>query len=177
MKGTILVCLRDMLAERYEQTSGQWRSMLEAVGLGPTLIVMPTTDIPDAQALALFGVAQEQYFPSHEALADAFGHYWCTQYAPAVYGSIYRRFSSARDFILGMDKVHVQVTESISNARPPRFSYVEQGDGSLLVSYQSQRGLIHIFAGLCRGIGAYFQERLEVKVISDEELAIRFLGA
>lgn len=177
MKGTILVCLRDMLFERCAVSQDDWKNMLEAAGLDRHLVLLPSADLPDAAALALFGEAQARYFSSHEALADAFGSHWCVRYAPDVYPSIYRRVSNAREFIMKMDDVHVQITQTIENARPPRFQYEDLGRGGLLVRYQSARGLIQIFAGLCRGIGEYYGEALEVKVLDTERVSITFLAA
>jgi hypothetical protein len=174
MKGTILVCLRDMLINTRNVSTADWGDMMVTAGLNRSTVLLASADISDAMALKLFGDAQARYFTSHEELADAFGHYWCVTYAPAIYASVYQRFSSPREFILGMDQVHVQVTQNIPNAQPPRFTYTPVGANKLLVDYRSHRGLIHIYAGLCRGVGAYFGKQLQVDVLSPEQVSIVF---
>jgi hypothetical protein len=174
MKGTILVCLRDMLVDTYKITPKDWADIMAVAGLDRNMLLLASVDINDQNALQLFGEAQSRYFTSHEQMADAFGHYWCVTYAPAIYKSVYQRFSNARDFILGMDQVHVQVTQSIPNAKPPRFKYTHVGANKLLVEYQSHRGLVHIYAGLCRGIGTYFGQTLKVDVLGPNQVSIEF---
>lgn len=174
MKGTILVCLRDMLAHEKKVSPQQWNEVLVAAGFERGALLLPSADIPDKDALQLFGEAQNRYFTSHEALADAFGHYWSVHYAPATYGSVYQKVRNAREFILRMDEVHVQVTRNIANAQPPRFQFTEVGRNKLLIDYRSHRGLIHIFAGLCRGIGAYYGEALTVQVLGPEQVMVEF---
>lgn len=175
MKGTILVCLKDMLVNEYNITVDEWKEMQEAAGLGRNTVLLPSTDIQDGLALSLFGQAEAKFFKSHEEMADAYGRYWSVIYAPNLYSSVYRRANGAKDFLLKMDDVHIQVTQNIVNSRPPRFKYEQEADGSLLIHYNSARGLIHLFAGLCRGVGIYYKEAMKVDVLSNDKLAIRFL--
>ncbi|MDP2226499.1 MAG: heme NO-binding domain-containing protein [Moraxellaceae bacterium] len=175
MKGTILVCLREMLTDTKGVSAADWREMTAAAGLAPEKgVITAFSDVEDSIAVGIFGQAQQRFFNSHIELADAFGHFWCVTYAPRVYPSTCNRFSNARDFIAGMDAVHVMVTQSIKNSSPPRFTYESIGSNRLRVHYQSKRGLIHIFAGLCRGVGAYFGEQMKVEVLSDTALEIEF---
>ncbi|MDQ8038045.1 MAG: heme NO-binding domain-containing protein [Pedobacter sp.] len=177
MKGTIIVCLRDMLAEQNGQSPNGWKDMLAASGMDRNRVILLSTDVDDGQTLALFGEAQKRYFKSHEELANAYGHYWSVIYAPKIYTAVYKGVKSARDFLLKMDKVHVQVTETMANARPPRFQYEEKENGDLVVHYISARGLVHLYAGLARGIGTYFGEKLDVKVLENNRVSIQFPAA
>ncbi|MGH8493401.1 MAG: heme NO-binding domain-containing protein [Moraxellaceae bacterium] len=174
MKGTIIVCLRDMLAEQNGLSIEDWKNMLAAAGIDRNKVILLSTDVEDGQALALFGEAQKRYFKSHEALADAYGNFWSVIYAPKIYSSVYKGVKTARQFLLKLDQVHVQVTETMANARPPRFRYEEKENGELVVHYISPRGLVHLYAGLARGIGNYFNEKLEVRVLDTTRVSIQF---
>lgn len=174
MKGTILVCLRDMLRDECGMTDTQWQDMLEAVGLDRYRSILLASDVDDAHALGLFGEAQKRFYPSFLDIANAYGKYWSVIYAPKVYASVYSGVKNAREFILKMDKVHVMVTQTMENATPPRFTFEEVGSRELLVHYKSGRGLIHLYAGLARGIGTYFNEKLTVSVVNDEKVSIVF---
>lgn len=177
MKGTIVLCMRDMLADVYDVKPDQWGDVVEAVGLDRRNgIASAYVDIEDRFALAIFAEVQKRYFKDLTEMANAFGHYWCVTYAPKNFPATCKRFSNAREFILAMDSVHIMVTKSIRNATPPRFEFEPIGDNKLRIHYQSKRGLIHIFAGLCRGLGAYFGEKLTVEVLSEEFVEIEFLG-
>lgn len=177
MKGTIIVCLRDMLAEQNGLSPEGWKDMLAAVGMDRNRVILLSTDVEDGQALALFGEAQQRFFSNHEALADAYGHYWSVLYAPRIYSAVYKGVKTARQFLLKLDQLHVQVTETMENARPPRFRYEEKDNGELVVHYISPRGLVHLYAGLARGIGNYFGEKLNVRVLDQNRISIQFPAA
>lgn len=177
MKGTIIVCLRDMLVAQNGLSTEGWKEMLVAAGMDRNKVILLSTDIEDGHALALFAEAQRRFFTSHEALADAYGNYWSVIYAPRIYTAVYKGVKTARQFLLKLDQLHVQVTETMENARPPRFRYEESENGDLLVHYISPRGLVHLYAGLARGIGNYFGETLDVKVLDKSRIAIQFPAA
>ncbi len=73
-----------------------------------------------------------------------------------------------------MDQVHIEMTQSVPNARPPRFDYAWRDPKTLQVKYKSTRPLIAIFVGLARGVGKHFGEQLDVRVVSDDTVEIRF---
>lgn len=175
MKGTILVCLRDMLRQDHQLTNEQWREMLAEAGLDSNQMILASGDIDDAKALAMFGVAEKRYFPNHDALATSFGRYWTIHYAPKIYSSVYNQATNTREFLLKMDDVHVMVTKTIANSKPPRFTYENEGDDTLLINYSSERGLIHLFAGLCKGLAEYFNEPVKIDVRSPSQVAVQFL--
>jgi hypothetical protein len=174
MKGTIIVCLKDMLAEQFGLGLEDWKNVLGAAGVDRNKVILLSTDVDDAAALAIFGEAQKRYFKSHQELADAYGNYWSVIYAPRIYSSVYKGVKNARQFLLKLDAVHQQVTDTMANARPPRFRYEERGEHELRVHYLSARGLIHLYAGLARGIGNYFGEKLDVRVLDESQVSIIF---
>jgi hypothetical protein len=98
--------------------------------------------------------------------ANAFGEYWCCAYAPRVYPRTLQRFTNARDLLIGLDQIHVDVTRSMPNAAPPRFTYVWKSSNVLEVTYTSHRGMIDIYIGLARGVGTMFKEALVVRKLS-----------
>lgn len=106
--------------------------------------------------------------------ADAFGDYWVNDYAPNIYKSVYNKYKSAREFILGMDDVHMMITQTVTNATPPRFTYNFTDDKTLMVTYKSSRGLIDIYTGLAKGLGRYFNEKLTVTKIDNKTVKIVF---
>ena len=71
--------------------------------------------------------------------------------------------SSPREFLLNMDRVHFEVTRTISKAAPPRFTYEELPDGRLLMHYSSERRLCPVLRGLILGVGILFNQELDVK--------------
>ena len=171
MKGTILKCLQEMVESRFGKP--EWQEILKDAGFkGPQLFSL-SADIDEGKAVGLFASAARVLEISAEQAADAFGDHWVNEYAPRVYQTIYARHKSARDFLLAMDAVHVMVTDSVPNARPPRFDFEEQGK-TLLVTYKSKRGLIDLYIGLVRGVGKRFNTPLEIQKLSARQVKITF---
>ncbi len=172
MKGTILKCLQEMVESRFGKA--EWQEILGDAGFkGPQLFSL-SADVDEGKALALFASAARVLEISPEQAADAFGDHWVNEYAPRVYQTIYGRYKSAREFILAMDEVHVMVTDSVPNARPPRFDFEKQGEKTLLVTYRSKRGLIDLYIGLARGVGKRFGTLLEIQKLSPRQVKITF---
>ena len=172
MKGTILKCLQEMVESQHGKPV--WQEILDEAGLQGSRFFTLSSDVADADAVALFQATASVLELGFQDAANAFGDHWVNVYAPRVYQTIYGRLKSAREFILAMDGVHVMVTNTIENAHPPRFEYEEQADGTLLVTYKSQRGLIDIYIGLVYGVGKFFDTPLQVTKLSARQVRIRF---
>ena len=172
MKGTIVKCLQEMVESRFGKE--EWREILGDAGFkGPQLFSL-SADIDEARALALFASSARVLEVSAEEVANQFGDFWVNDYAPRIYQTIYARHRSAREFLLAMDDVHVMVTESVENARPPRFEFEQRGDDTLIVTYKSKRGLIDLYIGLARGVGRRFDTELEIVKLSPRQVKITF---
>ena len=66
-------------------------------------------------------------------MGDAFGEYWATVYAPNIYKPFFNSASSAKDFLLKMDQVHVSMTKNMPGAHPPHFEYEWKDDKTLIL--------------------------------------------
>ena len=174
MKGTIPKCLEDMVKANHGQES--WARIREEAGVARFHSYLTTEDIPDEVVIGLFQSSAKVLGRSLQDVMDDFGMYWSTAYAPDIYGQYFRRASSAKEMLLSMSEVHRITTGKVANSAPPRFSYEQPDDDTLVMRYHSERGLSALMPGLIRGVGAYFKERVEVDKRGDE-MTIRFLGA
>lgn len=163
MKGTITRCLAELVQSKWGADT--WQRIAARAGAPDAItLMMPSADVDDALAMALFDATCAVVGVSPTEAADAFGEHWCCVYAPRMYKGVVARFKSAREMILGIDELHVELTRSIPNARPPRFSYSWRDAKTLVVRYSSHRNLVHLYAGLAKGVGKYFKEPLTVRV-------------
>ncbi|HEX6245252.1 MAG TPA: heme NO-binding domain-containing protein [Polyangiales bacterium] len=162
MKGTISRCLASLVRKRGGPDA--WSDVVRAAGAGEAefMLELAGSDVEDDLVLRLFKHSAERLRLTEHQIYDAFGEHWCVDYAPKVYGAIISRFASAREMILGLDRVHVHVTATMARARPPRFEYAWSDERTLLVTYKSTRSLIGLYIGLARGVGKLFGERLVV---------------
>lgn len=172
MKGTIIKCLQELVVSRFGKEN--WHQICELAGFDKRDEIPIILNVDDAVALELFSNTCSVLNLSFEDAADAFGDYWCNEYAPKIYASVYRNFKNAREFILGMDKVHLVLTKTLENANPPRFDYEPVGKDKLIVTYKSQRNLVDVFVGLARGLGRYFDESLRVRKLGQDKVEIVF---
>jgi hypothetical protein len=174
MKATITNCLAELVESRFGKD--KWTAILSDSGLQArsSAFRLPTSDIPEEQVSKLLASTCKVLGINSQQAADAFGEYWCCTYAPRLYNVIVKRFKNAREMILGLDEVHVMMTATIPNARPPRFVYTWESDSTLNVTYQSPRNLIDIYIGLVKGVGKFFKEKLVVTKLSPYQVKIVF---
>jgi len=131
-------------------------------------------DIDDQKANEVIMNATEVLGMTLTQTADAFGEHWVCKYAPRFYKNIYERFRNARDFIEGLDRVHLEVTQHIAKANPPRFDIEVIDENRIKVHYKSKRDMIVFYTGLVKGLGKYFNTPIEVKELSKEYVEINF---
>ena len=172
MKGVIAVCLSELVTKRFGDE--KWTKVLETAGLPDSTYFLPSEDIDDAAFLRLFRTTSSVLSLSPIAAAEAFGEYWCCDYAPRIYAAHFGGVRNAKDFLLRMQEVHTKVTRNIPNAHPPNFQFEQPAPNKLVMKYVSQRGLGDIFAGLVKGVGRHFREELQVRRITSNVVEITF---
>ncbi len=173
MKGTIIKCLEELVITQFGQD--KWKKSLEDAGLDTFTVFWPMSDFDDAVVLELVGAVCDNLNISLAQAADAFGDYWINVYAQKMYSLYFTTSATARDFLLNMDNVHVQMTRTIENARPPHFRCEWQDDKTLIMHYQSHRGLVDFVVGLARGVGRYYKEDLQVARLGPDKVRIVFV--
>jgi hypothetical protein len=171
MKGSIADCMAKMVIQL--KGKEQWEAILETAGLPKTTTFLASQDIDDAAVLKVVGAACKVLGKTLPEIADAFGLYWVRYYAPKIYSSYYQ-VMSAKEFLLRMDTVHEKVTKTLANAHPPRFTYEEPESNTLIMNYQSNRGLIDFLVGLIKGVGTHFNQPLTVTKLSATKVKVVF---
>lgn len=172
MKGVIADCLGKLVSNKFGKE--KWQDSLELAGLPPYTSFLATQDIPDESIMKVIESVCKVLDINLQQAADVFGDYWMNDYAPHIYGVYYRQSKSAKQFLLNMDDVHRMTTENIPNAHPPRFTYEWEDDDTLIMNYESKRGLIVFLIGLIKGVGKYYKENLEVKQMGDNRVQVVF---
>ena len=120
-------------------------------------------DYPDELTVNLIKAAAEVKGISIAQMMEEYGKFMVPNTLKQSYQSLFERAgTTAREFLMSMDRIHRQATESIPNAKPPRFSLIPWPNGKLLMHYHSDRGLCPVLKGLILGVGVRFQTKLEV---------------
>jgi hypothetical protein len=159
MKGTIVTCLQELVEHKAGKPA--WIATLEAAGKAPDTKYLTTATVPDSEVMQLMSGAATVLKISPQDAMNAFGEYWGSVYAPRVYQVYYRAATSAREFLLNMNEVHVALTLT-SGAAPPKFTFETRGPKDLEIRYSSARGLAGLMPSLIKGVGKYYKEQVVV---------------
>jgi hypothetical protein len=172
MKGTIAKCLSEMVVEKFGKD--KWEAVLQLGGQARSAIFMPQQDVDDGAILKLVDSACKILGVTPVQAADAFGEYWMNVYAPKLYRPFLDGCKTARDFLLKLNDMHKSMTKNMPGARPPSFAFQWKDENTLVLSYQSQRGLIDFAVGLAKGVGKYYQTPLKVTKINARQVQVVF---
>jgi len=171
MKGTIVKCMEEMVTKRFGET--KWKESLKKAGIPEARRYATMEDIEDSEILGIMKGMSGTAYSSMDQTMEAFGEYWSSVYAPALYGVYFAKATSTREMLLNLDKIHVTVTQTMKPARPPRFKYEWKGDDTLIMHYDSNRGLVALMPGLIRGLGKFYKDNPKVR-LSGNAVEIKF---
>jgi len=172
MKGTIVKCLEDLVITRFGKET--WDKCLADAGFRSPVLILAIEDVDDASVLSLVRALCTNLRLSMVQAADAFGDHWVNVYSQKMYGQYYANSPNAREFLLSMDAVHLAMTNTIKDARPPRFSYEWEDNRTLIIGYQSHRGLIDFAVGLAKAVGKFYKESLVVTKLGPDRFRVIF---
>ena len=173
MKGTIANSVAEMVTEKFGKD--KWEKILSLADLPKDTVFFPVQDFDDGVVMKVFDSLCHMFDIPLAKAADIFGEYWVTVYAPKYYHLVYEFAPTAREFLLGLDDMHKQMTKSLPGAHPPHFEFEWQGEKALIVKYYSSRGLIDFVVGLAKGVGKFYQEPLKVTKIANDRVEVIFL--
>lgn len=172
MKGTVITCLREVVIGAAGEST--WQACLAAAGFEPYTVFHLAEDVPDHKTLALIQAVCTKLGLTLEQAGDAFGEHWVNAYAPRLYKQLYGRYPDARSFFTNINEMHGRVTKHIADAKPPRFRLEWTSPTTLVMHYESHRGLIDVAAGMARAMGRFYGETLHVTKLSPKALRIVF---
>jgi hypothetical protein len=172
MKGTIVKCLEEMVVSQFGED--KWQNSLEDAGIKSPRIFLPFADVEDSVVMKLVTAVCKNLNISLSQAADAFGDYWVNVYSQTLYPQYYQKHKTAKDFLLDMDAVHVAMTKTMKDAKPPRFEYEWKSEDTLIMHYKSHRGLIDFAIGLVKGVGKFYNETLRVTKLGSDKIEIVF---
>ena len=160
MKGTIVKCMEELVTKKFGVE--KWKQSLKDAGIPENRFFTTGEDVAEPEILAIMRGISTAAAISMEQVMEAFGEYWSSVYAPALYDVYFAKAKSTREMLANLDKIHVSMTKTIKNAHPPRFTYEWQGENTLIMTYDSDRGLVALMPGLIRGLGKYYKDKPQV---------------
>jgi len=173
MKGSIVKCLAELVKTNFGEQ--KWKEILQMSGENPYMAVFAISDVDDKKVFNILENTCKVLNLSKQEACDAFGNYFVNTFAPKIYGVYYGKFKNAKQFIIGMDKVHETVTTNIVNAHPPKFTVEEVDENTIIVTYISKRKMIDLYMGLVKGVGTYFNTTIGIKKLSEDKVELNFM--
>ena len=170
MKGTIVKAAKDLVVSKFGEKI--WLNVLIDTGFNINKVFYVREDIDDKVVMQLIGNIAKHTGLSIDQVLEAFADHWVNVHLPEVYPSI--QFDDLKEYILSIDEIHVMMTESVPNAKPPRFDYEWKSDKELIMTYKSHRGLIDLAVLILRKLGEKYNEKITVEKIDDKRLKIIF---
>ena len=172
MKGSIVRCLSDLVKDNFGEQ--KWEEIMQQAGENPQKVFYPVSFVDDETVFKLIENTCKVLNLTKEQACDAFGDYWVNTYAPKLYSMYFTKYESAKQFIMGMDRTHEIITINMPNARPPRFTFENVDENTIIVNYISARNMIDFYIGLVKGISKYFNTPINVKKLSEERVKLTF---
>jgi hypothetical protein len=160
MYGLVNKAVHDLVCSKFGEDT--WRAIVARAGLDiESFVSMQSYD--DAITYKLVGAASEQLGLTPAQVLHTFGVYWTTYTAVEGYGDLIT--SSGHDvvsFLENLDNMHTRVQLTFPELRPPSFQVERDDDGVLLHYISDREGLAPMVIGLLEGLGAHFNEEIEV---------------
>ncbi len=173
MLGSIIICMEQLV--KSQAGTSQWETILVQSGLPKSHLFFAHRVTEDEVFERLFENCCKNLSLSSVELSALFGEAWM-KYAKEKYFAFFSIKDSAKAFILDMDRTHTKVTDKLENAAPPKFTYHEIDNNTLLMDYSSKRDLSHIWIGLLKAVGNHFGENIEVTETKKNQVRILFHG-
>lgn len=167
MKGVIFTELAEMVRSRFglktlDELIGEINSATEGA-------YTSVGTYPDQELYDLVAALGRKMELSADELLREFGRYLFGRLA-SRYPAQVEHASDCFGLLDSLDSViHPNVQKLYSDAVLPRFTATRVSDDILEMNYQSPRGLLGLAIGLIEGCGAWFEEQLDVQVVSHSD--------
>lgn len=172
MKGIVVDCLKSLVSDSLG--TDKWKEIMILSDVSPDKQYRMVDDIDDELVLKMFGKTCEVGQLSFEQACDAYGDYWVNAYMPKLYPDFYIGVKSAKQFLMKLDEIHATMTKKLENAKPPRHQYQWRNGNTLVMSYDSERGLIDLFIGAVKGVARFYEEEVQIRKIDEQRVEINF---
>ena len=136
----------------------------EKYGLKPDHIFSPLEDVDDSMALGMVEYLGQKTGNSHEQIWEIMGRENIRTFAKFYPG--FFRHENAYHFLKSMNDVHVIVMKRFKGATPPALDMTPIDSHRAQLVYRSKRQLGDYLKGLLKGVFAHFNEKVDVKLIS-----------
>ena len=168
MKGVIIKAIEKLVIKISDIET--WEKILVEAGFDKNTVFLMNNDISDDKILNIISVISEILNIEPDKVFDAFGDFWINDFTSDIYSPFYEGINDAKTFLKQLDSIHVEITNMIPNAKPPRFTYEEPDEKTLIVTYVSERSVVNLFVSISKGLIKRYNETVEIIKISETKI-------
>ncbi|PUU92224.1 heme NO-binding domain-containing protein, partial [Halanaerobium sp.] len=161
MKGTVVSTWLSTLNKTYGEE--KVNKAKKKAGFKEDLIITPMTTIEDQKTKDLMKYIAQDVGKKPAEIWHGMGIKnieTFSRWFPSYFSN-----RTLKNFLMLMDTVHLQLTEMLPGANPPRLQAKELNDHKIEMIYKSKRGMYDYFLGLLEGSSSFFKTPIEVEEI------------
>ena len=165
MKGTVVSTWLSSLEKTYGKEVVN--TAKKEAGFKDDLIITPLTTIEDDKTKKLIKLVGQQVGKKPGEVWQKLGKENIKTFAdwfPSYFSN-----RTLKNFLMLMDTVHLQLTEMLPGANPPRLRAEEINDHKIKMTYKSKRGMFDYFLGLLKGSSNFFKTPIDISEIERGE--------
>lgn len=170
MKAVIFNCIRDLVRDKFG--ADVYKEVAHKVGLDDK-IYLNNVDIDEVNFKNIIDELSKTLKLSVNQIYDAFGDYWTNVFSQKYFKSYYKAYKNAKEFLMAMDKIHINVIKTYGGSTPPRFSFEDHGN-KIVINYTSKRNLIDLLVSLVKGTAKYYNDKITVNKIDSKKIEVEF---
>jgi hypothetical protein len=144
---------------------------LESFQMSKDYIFSPLEDIEDRVAIGLVDNIGNSLGKNHQDIWGIMGEENIKTFSMNYPG--FFRHEGAYQFLKSMNDVHAIVMKRFKGAVPPVLDMEPLSSHESLFIYRSKRGMGDYLSGLIKGVAHYFNENIQVEVLSNTQSEIR----
>jgi hypothetical protein len=138
-----------------------WRQTLQANQIDSSLF-SPTELFPDSKLVEMLTLAAEVAKRTPESLLESFGAFLVPDLMKVYRAYIDPAWKTLDVLERAETTIHVAVRKSTAGAAPPILQVQRLNPREVQIVYVSNRNMPELGVGIVKGLGAYFNENLEV---------------
>lgn len=144
---------------------------LTANNLPQDVIFTPLQDVDDKVATGIVDHVGNSVDKDHKEIWGIMGEQNIQTFSKNYPG--FFRHESAYQFLKSMNDVHVIVMKRFAGAKPPILDVKPISSHQIIFTYRSNRGMQDYLFGLINGVAAYFNEKIDLELIEQDESGVQ----
>jgi methyl-accepting chemotaxis protein len=169
MKGTVVSSWVESSKVLFGKETVQ--KVLENNGLGVNHVFSPLEDVSDALAKKIVEEIGKAVGKDAKEIWSVMGQENIKTFSRLYPG--FFRHNSAYQFLKSMNDVHEIVVKRIKGSVPPGLDVEPISSKEIRFTYRSKREMGHYLMGLIQGVSHYFNEKIEIEILSQSKTEIQ----